>query len=151
MTITPKHQNQKPENQNFEETVWFSLKRLFFWFYLCFCGFWWFSPTINLQKTKHTRVFFLVVAFQNQKRQKKNTIWKKKNLLRLNQKVSSKFCFFGFLVLCLLWSFNPCTWPEAFYLSTLFCPCLARAMARIPRAWINKLKHQCIVFLLEKI
>ena len=33
---TKQTQNQKPKNQNFGETFWFSLKQCFFWFSFCF-------------------------------------------------------------------------------------------------------------------
>ena len=107
MTITPKPQNKK---KNFEETFWFSLNTCFFGFpcVLLFCfGF-------DSQKPNKNLLFFLFVwrsmvgenhqkpkkkffAFQNQTKNKKTQGKnKKKHLLRLNQKVSSKFWFFGF-------------------------------------------------------
>ena len=106
-----KHEENKKKKTFFEAKPKSPSKFWFFGFWFCVCfvffGFWWFSPTINLQNV------FSALAFQNQKKSK----WKpKKHLVRLNQKVFSKFWFFGFLVLYLLWSFNPCTWPEAFLL-----------------------------------
>ena len=78
---TKQTQNQKPKNQNFEETFWFSLKKCFFYFHfvflalkcksrktLCFFVFWRFMVGENHQTPKK-KVFFF--AFQNQKKTRK--------------------------------------------------------------------------------
>ena len=68
---------------------------MFFWF---FEGLWLEKITKNQKKHK----FFFVFAFQNKKKTKKHKDSKKKHLLRLNKKVSSKFFLVGFEVLRLL-------------------------------------------------
>ena len=60
-----------------------------------------FLPYFNLgflQKTKKTKVFFLVFKNLNQKKQKNSRKTQKKHLWTWNQNFSKKFCFFGFLV-----------------------------------------------------
>ena len=91
-----KHKTKKTKKQNFEETFWFSLKR---WFSFCF--FW----VLKCKNKKNLYFFwrnspkksvFRFLHFKTKKKRKKTQGRKKKHLLRLNQKVSSKFCFFGF-------------------------------------------------------
>ena len=119
MTITARPQNKKT---NFEETTWFSLKRLFFCFpcflfvfgfemqtpnkILCFFCFWWFSPTINLQKNQKNSSWFLFLHFKTKKT--KNTRKTKKTSFEAKPKRLFKvlffvFFFWGFAVIVILY------------------------------------------------
>ena len=102
--------NKKTKKQTLKRFFWFRFKKclffcvfsvfsLFFWSWiilknkhLVFFFFWWLPPTMDLEKTKTPGVgccFFI----QNQKKTQAAK-QKKKYLVSLNHKVSSKFCFF---------------------------------------------------------
>jgi len=104
-----KYKTKKPKKQNFEETFWFSLKTCFFGFHfvffrlwnakaektLCFFCFWWFSPTINLQKNQKNSSWFLFLHFKTKKT--KNTRKTKKTSFEAKPKRLFKVLFFVFL------------------------------------------------------
>ena len=90
MTITAKPQN--PPKKNFEDTFLFSLKRCFFLLSLCFFVFFFVLKCKNKKKL----VFFLVFAFQNQKKTKKQGTPKRTTSFEAKPKNLFKVLFFGF-------------------------------------------------------
>ena len=96
MTITPKPQDQKNKKHETLKRLFglaskvFGFPCVFFVFLILKCTR--FMVGENHQKPK--KVFCISKPNKKQKNTRKKQ--KKKHLLRLNQKVSSKFCFFGF-------------------------------------------------------
>ena len=117
-----KQQSNKPKKKqthylfkDFEETVWFwkpKTRTLCVLFLVLFFVVLFFVTINTFEKTSIFGFWLSIQKIQN---------------IRLNQKVSSKLCFL------VLFAFAK---PDlkSFFLSALFCPCLARAMPLIPRA-----------------
>ena len=96
MTITPKPQDQKNKKHETLKRLFGLASKVFGFPCVFFCLFdFEMHKVYGWRKSPKTKKKFF--AFQNQTKNKKNTRKKqKKHLLRLNQKVSSKFWFFGF-------------------------------------------------------